>query len=175
MDFENAKHSTLVIVVDATQLFLQKITQQNQEQIINKYVALMDPNGFGSPFGQPNKDQTTVIYEGGEMLWSITTLVEYEGDIAGKSNYKVILENMVQEVDSKNSKGFFKEGIKIDVNKNNQILGHVETDHSVKDKAEERYFIRFHMLQGDEIKYTMTIDPKLQIRKKKIGHINQND
>ena len=174
MNLDTAKNSTLVIVVDAVQLFLQNITPQNQEQIINKYVALMDPNGFGSPFGQPNKDQLTEIYEGGVMLWSITTLVEYQGILEGGSDYKVILEDMAQEVDSQNSKGFFKEGIKIHVDGKNQILGHVETDHSVKDKTEERYIIQFHMLKGDEIKYTMTIDPKLQIRKKKIGHINQN-
>jgi len=169
MTIEKPKNSALIIVVDAIELFQQKITHENQEQIINKYVALMDPDGFGSPFGESNKDQMTVIYEGGEMVWSITTLVEHEGLEEGGTDYKVVLESMVQEIDPKKSKGFFKEGIQINVDGKNQIIGHVETDHTVKNDDVERYILRFHMLKGDEVKDSMTIDPKLQIRKKGIG------
>lgn len=169
MNIEKPKNSTLVVVVDAIQLFQQDITPQNQEEIINKYVALMDPEGFGSPFGEPNKSQVTEINEGAEMVWTITTLVEHEGIGEGESDYDVVLESMVQEINPEKSNGFFKEGIKINANPKNQIIGHVETDQSVKNGDEERYLLCFHMMKGDLVKDTMIIDPKLQIRKKEPG------
>ncbi|WP_323788907.1 hypothetical protein [Psychroserpens sp.] len=166
MKTETEKKSELQIVVDAAQLFEKEITQENQEELINKYVELIDPNGTGSPFGAPNKDQETVIYEGSEMTWSITTLKPDEKDIDGVGNYLSFLESMVQEVNPEESKGFFKEGLKIDVNGKNQIVGHVLTDDSVKDGDHERYILRFHITKGDLFKDSMTIDPKLLIKKK---------
>ena len=172
MSPETETISELLVIIDAIQLFKQDITPENQEELIDKYVALIDPNGFGSPFGDPNKDQLSKIYEGGEMIWTIKTLREYaeeEEDIEGEESYKAFLEAMEQEIDPE-SKSYFKEGNPIYVNGRNQIIGNVVTDHKMKNGNTEGYVLRFHITKGDEFKFSMTIDPKLQIRKKEIGN-----
>jgi len=90
---------------------------------------------------------------------------EKKEDLEGDTDYKAFLELMEQEIGSEN-KGYFKEGNPIYENGKNQIVGHVVTDNSVKNGDSERYILRFHITKGDEFKFSMTIDPKLQIKKK---------
>lgn len=166
MSTTSEKTSELQIIVDAINLFQQDITHDNQEEMIDKYVELVNPNGKGSPFGSPNKDQETDIYEGGEMTWSISTLGKDEDAKEGEASYLAYLECMEQEIAPGKSKGFFAEGNPINVNEKNQIVGHVLTDDTIKDGASEKYVLRFHITKGEEFKFPMTIDPKLLIKKK---------
>lgn len=53
---------------------LKGLTPNELEKLIDEYVELVNPNGLGSPFKQPNKNQTTEVYKGKTMLWSINTL-----------------------------------------------------------------------------------------------------
>lgn len=164
MNSKNKPTSQLEIVVDALQLFEHEITRENQEELIDKYVALKDPNGFGSPFGDPNKNQETVIYEGYDMQWSIRVLND---DPENDLGYVAHLSEMIQKIPA-GDKGFFDQGNPISVNDEGNIVGNVRKDDAIKNDAVEHYTLTFYISKGDEMKDVMAIDPKLLIKKKKI-------
>ncbi len=153
MNAENSKTSSLKIVVKAKALFEAKWDKENQEQIIDTCIALIDGDGLGSPFGSKNKDQTTVVYLGYEMKWSIELAEKYGED----KGYTVVLDSIKQ-----GSPGdFIKTPIK--TNAEGVLVGHVSTnkDHVGKD---EHYTINFHISKGLVETDILPIDPRLKMK-----------
>lgn len=150
MNAKNLKKSSLKIVVKAEQLFNAKLDLENQEKIVDECTALIDGDGLGSPFGSNNRNQTTVIYDGSEMEWSI----ELSGE-KGDENYEVVLDSIKQ-----GSSGFFTKLYK----ENGDIIGTVTTNPNF-DGKEEPYTILFHIAKkGSEDTVILPIDPRLRVK-----------
>jgi hypothetical protein len=153
--------SSLKVVVMAAELFNkinERLTPEELEKLIDEYVKLDNPNGLGSPFRAPNKIQTTDVYKGDIMEWSISTLYN-EGGL--DQDYKVVLDLVNQDV-KKGSTGFFTEN-PLKPNANGNIVGEVLNSHIPND-SEENYTIFFHITKGAESTKLLPIDPRIRIK-----------
>ena len=64
---KTAKDQTIVVSVQAEQLYGLAPTEAN----IDKHTALVDGDGFGSEFGDRNKDFETEVFMNKKITWSI--------------------------------------------------------------------------------------------------------
>ncbi len=160
MDNEEKPKSSLVIVVMADKLFnaIEKgMPPEKLEALIDECTALDNPNGLGSTFREPNKNQTTDVYKGDRMEWSISTL--YEEDEKIHQEYKVELKSVKQDI-KPGTTGFFT---KNPLYPEDGIIEGIVTGIRVSDGQEESYTIYFSITKDKETKGPLPIDPRLKI------------
>ena len=150
MNAENSKESNLEIIVKAEKLFNKK-NSIDSENTMDECTDLITNHGTDSPYGNKNKDQTTNVTEGSQMVWSISLSGE-----KGDKDYTVILDSIKQ-----GDSGFFTKIAKVN---DTTIVGDVTINKNFKGKVEP-YTILFHIAKKgtSEDSNVLTIDPRIRI------------
>lgn len=151
------KNRTIKLIVKASELY----GDPPIDMFIDPNTALIDDEGFGSTFGQNNRNFKTEVELGSKVTWTIETAEPKGAD----KNYDVILSAITPKPNSKTQNLFGKPELKPGKNKK-QIEGTVVFGSLTGDSEEEVYNIYFGISNNKGKSYDyFPLDPKLQMRR----------
>jgi len=123
------------------------------EQQMDDLTTLVDGVGFGSGFGDPNKDFRTDVFLNCNVTWKILAASPTGYD----KNYEIALRSVFHNPEKGNPNFFDQESLP--VGRDGNVTGTIISMGNLQD---ENYTIRFTIKYGTST-YEYNLDPKLKV------------
>ena len=155
------KDRTIRLIVQANKLYNSDVTDQD----IDDYTSLVEDDGLGNGFGDPNKDFETIVFMNKNVCWSIE-MNDPNGD---DQHYSVSLSKVIHKPNAGNPNFFTSESL--DVNdKTGKVCGTISRNPILPD-MDDSYTIEFYVGYGEKTQQggqvsgmiKVELDPKLKI------------
>lgn len=156
------KDRTIRLIVEAEQLYNSNGGDEN----LDKYTSLVDDEGFGNAFGDPNANFETIVFMNKNVCWSIDK-ASNDGE---NQYYSVALSKVIHKPNAGNPQFFTKDPLEVNRG-TGKVCGTISLNPNLPEK-DDSYSIEFSVgfskrtEQGGIVSGMViyTLDPKLKIR-----------
>ena len=156
------KDRTIRLIVEAEQLY----NSDGGDANLDKFSSLVDDEGFGNAFGEPNANFETIVFMNKKGCWSIEK-ASNEGE---NQYYSVSLSKVIHKPNADNPQFFTKDPLEVNPG-TGTVCGTIAKNPNLPEK-DDSYSIEFYVgfrkktEQGGVVSgmVKFTLDPKLKIR-----------